>query len=532
MEIPRVALIGIDGGTWTILSNLINEGYLYSFMEIINKGTHSNLLSTIPPVTGAAWFAIATGQDPGKTGIIDFFKLGNGHRLIPVSSADYKDKAMWDILSAEGYTVGVLDYPMLWPAYPVRGFMVSSWGMKLDTWPPELLNDISRVAKGSIFVSYHLKKYNDLRAFFEDMDRAVDIKLKRSRYLLKSKKWNLFIDIFSFTDWLQHRLWHLIDSTHPYYPGKRESEKIYKKFAYYWQLIDDYIGEVMNYTDYIFVVSDHGFGPQWGVFNVYKWLEKNHFLVKRKSYLHNTITRQLFNIALNVVRSHHNIISILPKSIVLKAREKVVKFSGVIESIDLERSKVVLVGHTIPFGAIYINERCKSKDEVLSDLEHKLRNLSKELGRNLRVTIYKVKDIYHGSNVNMLPDIIFTINDWSCVITKDPSANVIYRDGPYSPRHTGSHRLNGIFLAYGPEIASNKRVNDISVCDILPLILHLFDVPIPRDVLGRVPRSIFKKNSYLASKQVLYVDRQYYKRKLLDCKVRYRVLRLKMQLRK
>ena len=73
-----------------------------------------------------------------------------------------------------------------------------------------------------------------------------------------------------------------------------------------------------------------------------------------------------------------------------------------------------------------------------------LRRISDDLGKDLRVTVFKLKDIYRGANSDKLPDLILTINDWSCVIVKDFRKDFIYLEGTYSPRHTGSHRIDGV----------------------------------------------------------------------------------------
>ena len=70
------------------------------------------------------------------------------------------------------------------------------------------------------------------------------------------------MDILSFTDWLQHRMWHYIDSSHPMYPGDKKATPYKRKFIEFWQVVDEYLSEVAEVSDAIFIVSDHGFGPQ------------------------------------------------------------------------------------------------------------------------------------------------------------------------------------------------------------------------------------------------------------------------------
>ncbi len=110
----------------------------------------------------------------------------------------------------------------------------------------------------------------------------------------------------------------------------------------------------------------------------------------------------------------------------------------------------------------------------------------------------------------MLLDIVFTINDWSCVVIKNFEEDFVYRENTYSPRHTGSHRLHGIFIAYGKGIKHGIKIDNIYVYDVTSTILHVFGLPIPNDVDGRVLREIFKPESEIARRKPIYADPYYY----------------------
>lgn len=69
----RLLVIGLDGATFRVIKPLCNEGELPNLSKLLASGTHGILESTFPPVTGPAWAALATGKNPGKTGIFDSF---------------------------------------------------------------------------------------------------------------------------------------------------------------------------------------------------------------------------------------------------------------------------------------------------------------------------------------------------------------------------------------------------------------------------------------------------------------------------
>mgnify|MGYP000247526483 CR=1 FL=1 len=507
----KVVVIGLDGATWDILIPLTRNEKLSTLNFLLKEGSFGTLESTIPPVTGCAWLSIATGLNPGKTGIIDFLKKDVNFGLTPVNSLDFRNKSFWDLLSLKGKNCVVLDYPMLYPAYPLKGAIISTWGKKLDTFPEKLKQEIQAlVGDYDIFVNYHDEKYDDINLFLRDLNVALNKKIKVTEYLLEELEWDLFVNIISFTDWIQHRMWHYIDESYPLY-DEAESRKIRPYFIDFWKRIDDLIGKMLKHTDYMFIVSDHGFGPQYGCFNLLKWLEKKGYIVRKRG-LKPMLRRILSTIANTPLRN------VLPEKVKKRGRT----FLSIATDINLSKSKVYVIGHTIPFGALYINlknrnpegvvDEGKEYEELKRTLINSLLNLKNDINREIEVTVYDTKKIYSGNKIEVLPDIIFTINNWSCVIVKDFKANFLYKDAPYSNRHTGSHRLNGIFLAYGPDIRNGFEAKGLKIYDIAPTILHMFNAPIPKNVDGRVLTEIFKPESKIAKRKPKYMDESFKER--------------------
>ena len=66
------------------------------------------------------------------------------------------------------------------------------------------------------------------------------------------------------------------------------------------------------------------------------------------------------------------------------------------------------------------------------------------------------------------------------------------------------HKLHGIFLACGPGIKESVEIQGASIYDLAPTILHLFGLPVPKDIDGRVLKEIFNEDSSLAREEVQY----------------------------
>jgi len=65
--------------------------------------------------------------------------------------------------------------------------------------------------------------------------------------------------------------------------------------------------------------------------------------------------------------------------------------------------------------------------------------------------------------------------------TRLPVADVVDKT-----RQTGMHRVEGVLLARGPGIRRGVRLADAGIMDIGPTILYLLDLPLGRDMEGRI----------------------------------------------
>ena len=252
-------------------------------------------------------------------------------------------------------------------------------------------------------------------------------------------------------------------------------------------MIDEAIGIVLDRfggSGNIFITSDHGFGPQYGVFNLFRWLVESGFMKIRgeaslRSYL--VLIRKLLSVSRKVT-------VFLPKHIkekVAKAGKKFLRYKSR-NYINIEASTAITLEHTIPFGAIYL-----LKDNQGGSVIEKLIETLNKLG--LEASIWRAEDLYNGEKMENLPDIIFLIENGRVVVIQniDGLNKPIYLDEPYSSRHTGSHRVQGIIVAYGNNVIKGRRNFDVHILDVAPTIMYLLNLPIPNYMEGKISMEIF-----------------------------------------
>jgi predicted AlkP superfamily phosphohydrolase/phosphomutase len=172
----RVTVIAIDGASLDLITSASAEGRLPNFGRILDAGAVRHLATLHPTSAEAVWAAVATGKLPQKngvrsSGIYQLAGSGGALQLLPDycfahglerfgflveqghTSATFRTRTLWSILSTEGFTVGVVGWPLTQPAPVVRGYIVGDTYHRvaltasgLDDpsaiYPPELQLDV------------------------------------------------------------------------------------------------------------------------------------------------------------------------------------------------------------------------------------------------------------------------------------------------------------------------------------------------------------------------------------------------------
>ena len=182
--IRRITLIALDGGSLEIVANATAEGRLPNFGRILDAGAVAHLATLHPTSAEAVWAAIVTGKLPQKNGVrsaavyyLAARRSGQPIQLLPDycfatslirsgvlleeprTATALRARTIWTILSGVGSSVGVVNFPLTYPAPPVRGFVVSDTYLRtddraehrhdLDTLYPPTLHEEARLALAS-----------------------------------------------------------------------------------------------------------------------------------------------------------------------------------------------------------------------------------------------------------------------------------------------------------------------------------------------------------------------------------------------
>lgn len=123
---PRVLFLGVDGASWKVMGPMMERGELPSFRQLTEQGAYMPEFETISTTfSPVVWTSVATGRAPEDHGITSFTsELPNGQR-IPVTSSARRARAIWELASRRGVSVGVAGWWASWPAEEVDGYVIT-----------------------------------------------------------------------------------------------------------------------------------------------------------------------------------------------------------------------------------------------------------------------------------------------------------------------------------------------------------------------------------------------------------------------
>lgn len=496
----RLILLGLDGAGFDFVSALMDAGVLPNLQKMARVGCFRPLRSTTPPITGPSWLGLVSGRDVDQTGIADFLIPRSPlFDLRPLSSADFRGHTIWDHVSDAGGRVAVFNFPVLYPPYAINGLMVSGFGTDESTqWtsPPSLKADLlAEVGAGyNLTVNYHHEIYDDADRFLADLEASLDRRLRAAEYCCRRERWDLFVAVFSETDWLLHRCWSDLDPSHPLY-DKARSPAIADRARKLWQKIDAWIPDLLDAMGEgcnLLVCSDHGFGPNTSTIQINAVLERAGLLVRRPSSSKSTARiRHLGAKAAQRVGAAAARIGGPAGRIIGRARRKARRYLPKDDSaylsavIDHEKSVAFDPGHTIPFGGLYVSPRI---DRGSADYDAALERVSEALtdfASQVAIPIDLQRQAKDSPHALTLPDLIVSADGWGTTFSKTGFSGDPFRPSCFSPRHTGSHRMRGILLGSGPAFRADDGHDEVSILDVAPSVLALFGITPPPDRRGR-----------------------------------------------
>lgn len=114
-----VLFLGLDGADWQHLDTYLASGKMPELARLVAEGRSGVLESREPPLSPLLWTTMMTGVSPLEHGILDFTRRDPATGVLaPISSADRRVPAVWNMASSAGRKVGVFGLWATWPPEP------------------------------------------------------------------------------------------------------------------------------------------------------------------------------------------------------------------------------------------------------------------------------------------------------------------------------------------------------------------------------------------------------------------------------
>lgn len=487
----RALIIGLDGASWTVLKPAIENGHMPFLKSLVNCGTSGILESTLPAITPAAWGTFQTGRNPAQNGVFDFTSWNKYTRDSTISCSVNLKPTIWQILSENKQLVASINVPMTYPPLPVNGYVVS--GLLTPsvesnfTYPPELKAEVL-----THFPDYRIlnlktipqecKKSSELQSFINTLTDLTETQTNLACYLLKKRKWNLFMYHFQVTDVLQHALWQYLDPSHPDF----DVEKQTFLFESFYKVLDGQIKKLVDCYNEIFpesiimIASDHGFESHFKSFNIANWLAQERYQI-----LNHRLKRTITAKACGLLRY-------IPVEVIQALRSSL---NANNQLVNYRKTQVVCCGGCKE-GLAYILENDPHKKSKIENeiIEKLLTVIDPATHRPIIKNIYKTTELYSVPESPTLPDLIIEPED-GYSIRPDYRHNIslITPVTPDDIMNIGKHHKDGIFVMAGKDIRRNSSLR-IRLIDVVPTLLYYFSVQSPKLLEGRICLDLFEKS--------------------------------------
>ena len=305
---------------------------------------------------------------------------------------------------------------------------------------------------------------SDETQFLTDMNQTVDAYEKMMKSLLKDGDWDLYVQVYEFTDRAAHILWQYMDPKHPLYDAAK-APKYQEAMRQAYIRMDTIVGEAqaaLPQDATLIVLSDHGFASFRRAVNTNRWLIDRGYMALASET--GTLTLQdLFD----------------DNRLLFK-------------NVDWSKTKAYALG----LGNIYINLKGREAKGVVNpgpEYDGLMAKLKRELpemrdpdtGEKPVFAVYTRDELYKGYDPDLTPDLRVTNGpgyrvSWQTSLGGAPERLIESNDKAWSGDHCS---LDPSFVP-GVFFVNRTFTKAPDMLDMAPTILAALRVKVPPEMEG------------------------------------------------
>jgi predicted AlkP superfamily phosphohydrolase/phosphomutase len=371
------------------------------------------------------------------------------------------------------------------------------------THPKGLIKDV--IAHTGDYIIDLRSKHIPREQMRDELLRSTELRGAAMKFLLETHDLDFAMMVFTETDRAQHYFWADMDPQHPAWNAERGA-RFGDVIRRVYEAVDVEIGrlvETVGPDTQVYIVSDHGFGPQNSYVYINRYLiESGHLtslITEDVAQKVRYATRDLLDSVglLDAARTVRNTFFGAPETALdsdMKSGQMATKRSNIdriVENIDWSKTvayalvprgvRINLKGRE-PQGIVEPDDYENVRDRVMADLK----TLTYPSGERVFDRVYRREEVMEGPYLEFAPDIV------TCMPIGVPSCHLEPKEiFAVCNGATGSHTDYGVIIAAGPGIAEGVEVKGARLMDVAPTALYAMGVPLNEDMDGRPVADLF-----------------------------------------
>jgi predicted AlkP superfamily phosphohydrolase/phosphomutase len=267
-----VIAIGLDSAEPELFERWLKEGHLPTFQALIDQGAYGRLDNFDIFTAELPWTTFATGVMPAETGYWTPLKYHCDYTVNTRGAYEYEEYPAFFALD-DCYEVCVFDIPQVRLQKNLNGWQFNAWGahspqVERESNVPEEFQKV--MDKFGIHPGLH-RDYShalnmvNVKSVYDMLMEGTNLRGEVCEYLLKQRKWDLFLTVFGETHGAGHNFWQF-EPEHPLFksdiPGKALLPK--SPLLEHFKEIDKSVKRIIDNSPEdadIVIFSAHGMGP-------------------------------------------------------------------------------------------------------------------------------------------------------------------------------------------------------------------------------------------------------------------------------
>jgi predicted AlkP superfamily phosphohydrolase/phosphomutase len=454
----------------------VAQGRLPGVRTMIEQGVWGTLWSTIPTISPTAWTTIFTGVNPGKHGIFGFVKRRpDSYFVVPISSRDRRAAPLWNIVSAAGKRVVLVNIPFAYPPDQVNGIMLTGLGTPSKrsgfVYPPD-----RRAAIVQQFPRYDVD-YNedrillshDKRFTLDAIERVTGAQIDALEHLLKTQEWDLAGAVFRSLDVVQHYFWD-------------DSDCILQYYQQLDSLLCWCLSSLLHKEDSLIICSDHGFSRVHTRVYINNWLESLGLLAisKPDPGRPNVPSAEAFESILLAMGMKSLVWRLKRSAIVEPLLRRFVRSKRLQHLLDMRWTETRAYFGDGSDGLIWLNLEGREPQGIVTPEQRKvlqaqviqaaLEIRDPSAGQPAIRAAYAGDELF-GNGEQMAPDVVLVPNEGYRLVGGYNHAGSVFVE---EKTWIANHAPEGILAAFGPSVRKAEQIQAAGAADITPTILRMF----------------------------------------------------------